>query len=98
MATNYFTAPVRGLYWFTASIYTGFGRLLLEVNNDMIVAARTGDSDDDPSGAAMSVMVLLEIGHQVACFKESGVDYFLGSVDGYYQNVFSGFSVHGALS
>jgi len=89
-ADNYFTAPVRGLYWFGLNIFTSNGRAIIEVNGQTVTAAAHFDADGSTSGDASTVILMLEAGDRVTCLKSSTYTLEEHSTE-YVENVFAGF-------
>lgn len=63
----HFTAPVRGLYWFTVSVAAqNLMRVDLTLNGQSIAGA----NDADPAGGdAVSAILMLQAGDRVSCRK-----------------------------
>lgn len=88
--TDYhFTAPVRGLYWFTVSIFTGYkAKISITVDGQKMV---TAEDTDYWAGDAVSAILMLETGARVSCIKwfsnenlyEEGISHFFNNFAGY---------------
>lgn len=84
----HFTAPVRGLYWFTLSIVViTKATVELTLNGQSMVVA---NDNVDYGGDAVSVILMLEVGDRVSCRKTTS-SYNLYELGSASHNTFSGF-------
>ena len=84
---NYrFTAPVRGLYWFTVTMRAeSVASVTMRVNGQLIETRAT-----DEESAAVSAILMMEAGDRVDCVKRYDVHQLFDDVDRKH-NILAGF-------